>query len=108
MAVATAALLASAGAFASSVKSVESSKRITEAAVFAETILEDISAQGYDVLLALDGNEFFDKTDENDSNYLAEVAVFQSTVSLRQVRLVVSDLRTGEVLGRITLQRSNT
>lgn len=108
MAVATVALIASAGAFASSIDNVESSKRITEAAVFAETVLEDISAQDYAVLLTLDGNEFFDGDDEDSSNFRAEVTVFQAAVGMRQIRLLLRDIRTDQELGRITLQRSDS
>lgn len=106
MTVATVALLASAGAFASSIDNVESSKKITEAAVFAETILEDISAQEFEDLLNLDGNEFYDAGDEDSSSYAAEVTVFQAAVGLRQIRLVIRDIQSGRELGRLTTQRS--
>ena len=90
MTVATVALLASAGAFASSIDNVEASKRLTEAAVFAETVLEDLTAQEYTNLLSLDGNEFFDAADEASSNYRAELTVFQAAVGLRQIRLPIT------------------
>lgn len=108
MAVATVALLASAGTFASSLDNVESSNRITEAAEFAETVLEDISDQDYTVLLSLDGNEVFDGDDEESSNFRAEVTVFQAAAGLRQVRLLIRDMRTDQELGRITLQRAES
>jgi hypothetical protein len=107
MSVATMALVASAGAFAGSVKSVQASRQLTEAAVFAETIIEDVAAQEYANLLLLDGNVLIDGADAASSQFEAELTVFQAAVGLIQVRVVVTDARTGRELGRVTTVRSS-
>lgn len=99
-------LLASAGAFTSSISSTEQSRRTTAAAVFLETTMEDVSAQAYPNLLALNGNQIFDVTNANDSNYRVDLTVFVAELNLTQVRAVVSDLRTGREVGRLSSQRS--
>lgn len=100
-------LLASAGAFSSSLKTTEQARRTTSAAVFLETTMEDVSAQAYPNLLALNGNQIFDVTDATDSNYRVDLIVFLAELNLLQVRAVVIDLERGREVGRLSAQRSN-
>ncbi len=100
-------LLASAGAFTSSLKTTGQARRTTDAGVFLETTLEDISAQPFPNLLALNGNQIFDVTNANDSNFRVDLTVFQVELNLLQVRAVITDLRTRRVVGRLSTQRSN-
>lgn len=100
-------MLASAGAFTSSIKSTEFSRRTTSAAVFLETTMEDVSAQAYPNLLTLNGNQIFDVTDANDSNYRVDLTVFTVELNLIQVRAVVTDLQRGREVGRLSAQRSD-
>jgi len=100
-------LLASAGAFTSSIESTEQSKRTASAAVFLETTMEDISAQPYPNLLALNGNQIFDVTAANDSNYRVDLTVFLVELDLIQIRASVFDLESGRTVGTLASQRSN-
>ena len=100
-------LMATAGAFSTSMKTTEQARRTTSAAVFLETTMEDLSAQPYENLLALNGNQIFDVTDATDSNYRIDLTVFLAEVNLLQVRAVVTDLRRGREIGRLTSLRAN-
>ncbi|MCC6405550.1 MAG: hypothetical protein IT453_00190 [Planctomycetes bacterium] len=98
-------LIAAAAGFGASLKGVDRSKSISRATVFLETVLEDLSAQDYDALLALNGNQFFDQTNAADSKYGVTLTVFQAQLDLLQLRVVVRDLDTNDVIGSVTTQR---
>jgi len=99
-------LMATARTLASSVTVVNDAKRMNTAAVFLETVMEDVAAQPYANLLALDGNDITDGDDVGSSNYSAELTVFQATVDLIQVEAVLSDLRTDREIGRVSTLRA--
>lgn len=98
--------MAASMAFSSNLRAVDNAKNITSSSVFVETLMEDISAQGYDNLLALDGDRFFDMTDANDSNFVVDLVVFETTLDLIQLEAVLTDLNTNRVLGQITTLRA--
>ncbi|MCB9916752.1 MAG: hypothetical protein H6828_16650 [Planctomycetes bacterium] len=81
-------------------------KRLTAGTALLQTVVEDLSAQSYDNLLALNGDQFFDGADADSSEYSVTLATFEADVDLLQVRAVLTDLDTGRELGRIVTQRS--
>ncbi len=99
-------LMATARTLASSVTVVNDAKRMNQAAVFLETVMEDVAAQPYANLLALDGNEITDGADAATSNYSAELTVFQAAADLIQVEAQMNDLRSGREIGRVTTLRA--
>ena len=106
MVIVSTVLMASAGAFTSSLTATDQARRTTQAAIFLETAMEDISAQRYTNLLSLNGNQIFDHTNANDSNYSITLTVFLGEVDLLQVQAVVTDLRANNAMGRLTMLRS--
>jgi type II secretory pathway pseudopilin PulG len=99
-------LLASAGAFLSSIVAVNAAQRTSRATVFLETVMENLSAQAYDDLIAFNGNRVYDQATSADSNYEADLSVFVSAVDLLQVQVVLLDVRTNQEIGRLTTLRS--
>lgn len=106
MSVACTVLLASAGAFASSLNAVRSSERTNHATVFLETVMEDLSAQPYANLPAFNGNRIYDQATANRSNYAVDLTVFAAAVELQQIQASLVDLRTNQEIGRVTTLRS--
>lgn len=106
MTVSCTVLLATAGAFASSLSAVHSSQRTTQATVFLESVMEDLSAQTYDNLPAFNGNRIFDQATANRSNYAVDLTVFLASVDLQQIQATLTDLRTNREIGRLTTLRS--
>jgi type II secretory pathway pseudopilin PulG len=100
------AMMASAGAFFSSISTAQSAQRRTRATVFLETVMEDLSAQPYDNLLAFDGNTIFDQPNAARANFAANVTVFEASLELLQVQVVLTDVRSNRVMGRLVTQRS--
>ena len=100
-------LLASAGAFTTAIGTTEQAKRTTGAAIFLETTMEGVSAQPFPNLLTLNGNQIFDGTSPADSNYRVDLTVFLAELNLLQVGAVITDLRTGRQIGRLSTQRSD-
>ena len=103
----TVILLSSASAFSSSIRAAAQAERTTEAALFIETVTEDISALSYVEVLALNGNAIFDVTNEDDSNFLVALDVFPVEVGLIQLRMRLIDLRNDREMGRSTTLRSD-
>ena len=99
-------VLGAARAFSSSLSAVGHAQRTTDAAIFLETTMEDISAQPYANLLTLNGNLVYDRTDAADSDYSVALDVFLAEVDLLQVRAVLTDLRTNAEMGRVIAWRT--
>ncbi len=99
-------LVASAGAFMSSVSSVRTAQRRSMATVFLQSVMEDLAAQPYDNLLAFNGNTIYDQPTAAKSNYSVAVTVFLSAVNIQQVQCVMTDRRTNREIGRVTTLRS--
>lgn len=100
-------LLASASAFSGTLRATSQSARMTQAAVFLESTLENVGAQNYDNLLAFDGNQVFDGLGAGNSEFRVDLSVFLSQVDLIQIQATLTDLDTGRVVGRVTTLRSN-
>jgi type II secretory pathway pseudopilin PulG len=99
-------LMASAGAFLSSISAVNAAQRRSVATVFLETVMEDLSAQAYVDLPSFNGNRIFDRPTAAASSYAVDLTVFLTAVDLQQVQAVLTDLRTNRVVGRLTTLRS--
>jgi Tfp pilus assembly protein PilV len=106
MAVTAVIVLGSTAAFMGSLTSVNTSERLGRAAAFAETVLEDLSAQPYDQLLTFNGNTMYDQDKLADSDFEVELTVFVAEVNLIQVSAVLNDLRSGRELGSFTTLRT--
>lgn len=99
-------LLASAQALSSTISAVKTAQRTSCATVFLSTVMEDISAQSYDDLLAFNGNRIFDQQAAANSNYAVDLRVFVTSIDLRQIEAVLIDLRTNREIARVTTLRS--
>lgn len=106
MAILFTALLASAQTMATSIAVVNDSQRLNRAAIFLETVMEDLSAQPYANLLAFDGNRLNERATAAASLYAVDLTVFQAAVDLVQVQAVLRDQRTNRELGRVSTLRS--
>ena len=100
------AALASASAFSRNLQVIEQAKTTTTATLFLDTVLEDLHAQNYDSLLALNGNRIFDQATEASSQFSADLTVTQIAVDLIQVRAVLEDLQRGREIARVSTLRS--
>jgi len=100
-------MIASAGAFGSSLTAVNSAHRTSRATMFLETVMEDLSAQTYDNLLTFNGNRVFDKATLATSDFVVDISTFQAAVGLRRVDAVLTDRRTNRELGRLATIRAD-
>lgn len=100
-------LMATARSLVTSIDVVNDARRTARAALFLETVMEDVAAQQYGDLLGLNGNAILDGADAQSSTFRAEITAFQSAVDLVQVETVLFDIRTGRELGRVATLRSN-
>ena len=99
-------LVASAGAFMSSVSSARNAQRQSMGTVFLQTVMEDLAAQPYDNLLAFNGNTIFDQPTAAASNYSVVITVFVAAVDIQQIQCVMTDRRTNREIGRVSTMRS--
>ncbi len=99
-------LMATAHTLASSIHAVNEAQRTNRAAMFLGTVMEDVAAQPYANLLALDGNQLLDGPNVDRSNFTVGLTAFQSAADLIQVDAVLMDLRSGRETGRVTTLRA--
>lgn len=95
------ALMAASAAFSSDLIATEKAKRITTGAVFLNTVTEDVLAQDFDNLLALNGNQIFDGATLAASEYRVDLTVFLADLDLMQVQAALIDLQSNRELGRV-------
>ena len=107
MMVASTVLISSAYAFSASMRAVQQARKMTQAAAFLETVMENVASQPYANLAALNGNQLFDHTNAVDSQYSVTLAVFANQVNLMQVRATLVDVSTNREIARLTTLRSN-
>jgi Tfp pilus assembly protein PilV len=100
-------LLASAGAFTSTINATRSAQSRSRGTVFLDTVMEDMSAQSYSGLLAFNGNKVYDGPTVARSNYSVDITSFLGAVDLIQVQGVLKELRTNREIGRVTSLRTN-
>ncbi|HPF14850.1 MAG: hypothetical protein H6830_07275 [Planctomycetes bacterium] len=106
--ISTVLLMATAATFFGNMKAVNQARSLTSATIFLETIREDLLAQPYANLLALNGNSFFDGDTQGQSHYRADLTVFQAQVGLLQLRISLVDMNTNAELGRLVTVRSQS
>jgi prepilin-type N-terminal cleavage/methylation domain-containing protein len=107
LALITTGLLAAAGSFSTSLTSAQSAQRQSEAAVFLSMVMENLGAQEYGGLLVFNGDRLFDGADLAHSRYVADLEVFQASLGLIQINVLVSDLDSGEPLTRLVTLRAD-
>ncbi|MDF1837638.1 MAG: hypothetical protein P1V35_07215 [Planctomycetota bacterium] len=105
--IATVLLMATAATFFGNMKAVGTAKTITSGSIFLESVQENISAQPYANLLALNGNSIFDNGVQDGSAYRVDVTTFQAGVGLIQIRVALMDLQNNRELGRLVTVRSD-
>lgn len=93
-------------AFNSNLIAVDMAKDMTKATTFMENTLQSLSAQTYENLLAMNGNQFWDQPLAADSRYTIQLAVFNASPDLLQIRAVMTDMRTNMELARVVTHRS--
>lgn len=106
MGVASTMFMALAAAFTTSLQATSRAERMTDGAMFFETVMSDLAAQPYDNLLSLNGNQIFDRTNAGDSEYVVALTVFSPEIGLVQIDAVLTDLDSGRVSGRLSTWRS--
>lgn len=106
--IATSMMMATAAAFAGNARALGTARTLSSGTIFLESVLEDLGAQPYANLLALDGSWVVDGESEARSQFRADLRVFQTGLDLVQLRVVLTDLQSGNELGRVAQQRSNT
>ena len=99
-------LMGSVTAFMNSVQGVHRAQNASRGSVFLRTVMEDVAAQSYDDLPALNGDRILDQPTAARSTYAVDLTVFLAAVDLRQIEAELRDLRTGQVLGRVVTLRS--
>ena len=99
-------LVAAAGGFWTSISAVKTAQKTSRATVFLETVMEDLSAQPYDSLLAFNGNRIYDQAAAANASYSVDLTVFLAAVDLEQIQAILTDLRTNREVARLTTLRS--
>jgi Tfp pilus assembly protein PilV len=95
-----------AGTIRTNMTAVGSAERMARAALFLETTMESLAAQPFDNLLVMNGDRLFDADPQGAANYAADLTVFPTAVDMVQVSVVLSELRNGSELGRVTTLRT--
>lgn len=99
-------MVVSNAAFLSSFRATEQAQDLRGVALLLDTVMEDLSAQPYSVLLTLNGNEVFDGATAIDSRTRVTIETFQVQPNLIQVRAIASDVNTGDEIARIVTVRA--
>lgn len=99
-------MLATVAAFTTNVNAVRHAETTTRASIFLQATMEDLTAQSYDALLALDGDTIYDDNGPEDSSYSIDLTVFVADVDLVQVTAGLNDLRTTRRLAEVTTLRT--
>ncbi len=101
-------LMATAAAFSSNIKAVGMARSLTGGGIFLETVHEDLMAQSFNNLLALNGNQVFDGDSPAASQFRVDLDVFLVSPGLIQVRAGMVDLQSGNELARIVFMRAES
>lgn len=100
-------MLTTSVALSNDLGTVSRAEKVTDAGLFLSSIVEDLGEQSYANLLAMNGNQFFDRNDADDSRFSVQLSVFLTAADLLQVELILTDLETGRELGRAATLRTN-
>jgi len=99
-------MIVSQAAFVSSFSATRQSRDVRRATLLLDTVLEDLAAQPYQNLLALNGNVVRDGETLASSSFEVAIQTFQAEVDLVQVRATVSSIADGREIGRVVTVRS--
>lgn len=89
-----------------SLKAVNSARRVTGGSQYLESVMQNLAAQPYANLLAMNGNQLFDQPLLADSNFTVDLVIFETEIDLLQLEATLSDRRTGRELGTVTTLRT--
>ncbi|MEZ5980205.1 MAG: hypothetical protein R3F34_18605 [Planctomycetota bacterium] len=103
----TVILFVSNAAFVSSFAATNRAHDNRRVARLLDTVMEDVSAQPYSVLLSLNGNTILEGDTEGSSQYQVDLETFQADVDLIQVRAVAREIESGREVGRVVTLRSD-
>lgn len=90
----------------SSLKAVNSARRVTGGAQYLQSVMHNLSAQPYENLLVMNGNQFFDQALLADSNFTVDLVTFETEIDLLQLEATLRDRRTSRELGTVTTMRT--
>lgn len=99
-------MVVSNAAFLSSFNATEQAQDQRGVARLLDTTLENLRAQPYGTLLALNGNIVYDGEGPSDSRAAVRIETFLADVNLVQIRAIATDVATGQEIGRVVAQRS--
>ena len=89
-----------------SLKAVNSARRVTGGSQYLASVMQNLAAQPYANLLAMNGNQLFDQATLADSNFTVDIVAFETEIDLLQLEATLNDRRTGRELGTITTLRT--
>jgi len=92
--------------FGASLKAVNGARRVTGGAQYLESVMQNLAAQPYANLQAMNGNQFFDQPLLADSNFTVDLTTFEIEIDMLQIEATLSDRRTNRELGTITTLRT--
>ena len=99
-------MIVSQAAFVSSFSATKRSRDVRRAALLLDTVMEDVAAQPYQNLLALNGNVVTDGDTPSRSQFEVEIETFVAEIDLIQVRATVRDIEDEREIGRVVALRS--
>jgi type II secretory pathway pseudopilin PulG len=99
-------MIVSQAAFVSSFSATKRSRDVRRAALLLDTVMEDVAAQPYQNLLALNGNVVTDGDTPSRSRFEVEIETFIAEIDLIQVRATVRDIEDDREIGRVVALRS--
>lgn len=102
----TGVMLGASAGFSGSLAAVDRAQQLQDARSHLQTVLEDVAAQPFDNLLALNGNQVLSGASASSSAFVTDLTVFQAQVDLLQIRAVTRDQSTGQQIASVTTLRS--
>jgi prepilin-type N-terminal cleavage/methylation domain-containing protein len=99
-------MIVSQAAFVSSFSATQRSRDVRRAALLLDTVMEDVAAQPYQNLLALNGNVVTDGETAASSRFEVEIETFLAEIDMIQVRATVRDIEDDVEIGRVVALRS--
>jgi len=99
-------MIVSQAAFVSSFSATQRSRDVRQAALLLDTVMEDVAAQPYQNLLALNGNVVSDGATAARSRFEVEIETFVAEIDLIQVRATVRDIEDDFEIGSVVALRS--
>jgi len=99
-------LISLTGSFLPKAQVSQPAKDTSPAALFLQSVMEDLAKQPYDALPSFNGNRILDQETQKRSRWSVSLSVFQAGVDLEQVDATLVDLHTARVLAHLSTLRS--